>query len=129
VTLGRALTVSGNVTDANDDVAKVELFVNGQKVGEDTSAPWQLSWTPQNKGLTGLKLVATDKSNLSGESAQVDVQVEEAALPLPAATSPATCARSTAPTAASAWGMTTAAASSGISPPGAPARTACPPTW
>lgn len=81
VTLGRALTVSGNVTDANDDVAKVELFVNGQKVGEDTSAPWQLSWTPQNKGLTGLKLVATDKTNLSGESAQVDVQVEEAALP------------------------------------------------
>lgn len=81
VTLGRALTVTGNVTDANDDVAKLELFVNGQKVGEDSSAPWQLSWTPQNKGLTGLKLVATDKANLSGESTQVDVQVEEAALP------------------------------------------------
>nr|WP_310597396.1 glycosyl hydrolase family 18 protein [Aeromonas aquatica] len=81
LTLGRALTVTGNVTDANNDVAKVELFVNGQKVGEDSSAPWQLSWTPQNKGLTGLKLVATDKANLVGESSQVDVQVEEAALP------------------------------------------------
>ena len=31
--------MTGNVTDANDDVARVELFVNGQKVGEDTSAP------------------------------------------------------------------------------------------
>ncbi len=81
VTLGRSTAVSGNVTDANNDVAKVELFVNGQKVGEDTSAPWQVSWTPQAKGLTGLKLVATDKGNLVGESAQVDVQVEEAALP------------------------------------------------
>ncbi|MGY6038441.1 glycosyl hydrolase family 18 protein [Aeromonas sp. AE23HZ002T15] len=81
VTLGRSTAVSGNVTDANNDVARVELFVNGQKVGEDTSAPWQVNWTPQNKGLTGLKLVATDKGGLSGESAQVDVQVEEAALP------------------------------------------------
>lgn len=81
VTLGRSVAVSGNVTDANDDVAKVELFVDGKKVGEDTSAPWQVNWTPQSKGLAGLKLVATDKENLSGESAQVDVQVEEAALP------------------------------------------------
>ncbi|MEG3027693.1 MAG: Ig-like domain-containing protein, partial [Aeromonas sp.] len=81
VTLGRSTAVSGNVTDANNDVAKVELFVNGQKVGEDTSAPWQVNWTPQNKGVAGLKLVATDKGNLVGESTQVDVQVEEAALP------------------------------------------------
>ena len=81
VTLGRSVAVSGNVTDANNDVAKVELFVDGKKVGEDTSAPWQVNWTPQSKGLAGLKLVATDKENLSGESSQVDVQVEEAALP------------------------------------------------
>lgn len=81
LTLGRAATVTANVTDANNDVAKVELYVNGQKVGEDSSAPWQLSWTPQNKGLAGLKLVATDKANLVGESSQVDVQVGEAALP------------------------------------------------
>ncbi|MFA7260593.1 MAG: Ig-like domain-containing protein, partial [Aeromonas bestiarum] len=81
VTLGRSVAVSGNVTDANNDVARVELYVDGKKVGEDTSAPWQVNWTPQSKGAAGLKLVATDKENLTGESAQVDVQVEEAALP------------------------------------------------
>ena len=46
-----------------------------------------------------------------------------------ATASPWSASWSAAPTAASAWGMTTAAASSGISPPGAPARTACPSTW
>ena len=81
LTLGRVATVTADVTDANSDVARVELYVNGQKVGEDGSAPWQLNWTPQSKGVAGLKLVATDKANLIGESAQVDVQVEEAALP------------------------------------------------
>ncbi|WP_265449229.1 Ig-like domain-containing protein, partial [Aeromonas salmonicida] len=81
VTLGRSVAVSGNVTDANNDVARVELYVDGKKVGEDVSAPWQVSWTPQSKGAAALKLVATDKENLVGESAQVDVQVEEAALP------------------------------------------------
>lgn len=81
LTLGRAATVTADVTDANNDVARVELYVNGQKVGEDSSAPWQLNWTPQSKGVAGLKLVATDKANLVGESAQVDVQVEEAELP------------------------------------------------
>ena len=81
LTLGRTATVTADVTDANNDVARVELYVNGQKVGEDSSAPWQLNWTPQSKGVAGLKLVATDKANLIGESAQVDVQVEEAALP------------------------------------------------
>ncbi|USV59528.1 glycosyl hydrolase family 18 protein [Aeromonas encheleia] len=81
LTLGRAATVTADVTDANNDVARVELYVNGQKVGEDGSAPWQLNWTPQSKGVAGLKLVATDKANLVGESAQIDVTVEEAALP------------------------------------------------
>ncbi|WP_258224656.1 Ig-like domain-containing protein, partial [Aeromonas sp. HMWF014] len=81
VTLGRSVAVSGKVTDANNDVARVELYVDGKKVGEDVSAPWQVNWTPQSKGAAGLKLVATDKENLVGESAQVDLQVEEAALP------------------------------------------------
>ncbi|ENY73466.1 chitodextrinase [Aeromonas diversa CDC 2478-85] len=81
VTLGRSVAVSANVTDANNDVAKVELFVGGKRVGEDTSAPWQVSWTPDAKGSAALKLVATDQANLSGESAVVTVNVEEAALP------------------------------------------------
>ncbi|WP_421324805.1 Ig-like domain-containing protein, partial [Aeromonas sp. 604176] len=81
VTLGRSVAVSGNVTDANNDVTKVELYVDGKKIGEDTTAPWQVNWTPDAKGSAALKLVATDKTNLSGESAAVTVNVEEAALP------------------------------------------------
>ncbi|MGY4013418.1 glycosyl hydrolase family 18 protein [Aeromonas molluscorum] len=81
LTLGRAVTVTGNVTDANNDVARVELYVDGKKASEDISAPWQLSWTPQTKGSAALTLVAVDSQNLSGESAPVSVSVEEAALP------------------------------------------------
>lgn len=40
-----------------------------------------MNWTPDAKGSAALKLVATDKTNLSGESAAVTVNVEEAALP------------------------------------------------
>lgn len=81
VTLGRSVAVSGNVTDVNNDVAKVELFVDGKKVGEDNAAPWQVNWTPDTKGSASLKLVATDQTSLAGESAPVSVTVEEAALP------------------------------------------------
>ncbi|WP_368166098.1 glycosyl hydrolase family 18 protein [Aeromonas sp. R9-1] len=81
VTLGRSVAVTGNVTDANNDVARVELFVDGKKVGEDNAAPWQVNWTPDAKGSASLKLVATDQTSLTGESAAVAVSVEEAAPP------------------------------------------------
>ena len=73
--------------------------------------------------------MATDKSNLSGESAQVDVQVEEAALPPTGGNLSCDVRQIYRADGSECMGMTTAAASSGISPPGAPARTACPPTW
>ena len=42
--------------------------MNGQKVGEDSSAPLATELDAPEQGLTGLKLVATDKANLSGGS-------------------------------------------------------------
>ncbi|WP_158549277.1 RHS repeat domain-containing protein [Lysobacter silvisoli] len=46
---GSAVAFTANASDADDGVQRVEFLVDGTKMGEDTSAPYELHWT----GLVG----------------------------------------------------------------------------
>ena len=56
-------------------VTKVEFFDGATLLGEDTSAPYQFSWTPSASGVHVITAKATDNENASAVSAAVNVTV------------------------------------------------------
>jgi len=79
VSVGSQTMVQIAATDPDGSVAKVELFAKKQgaaaatSVGVDTSAAFQVSWTPPEKGAYLLYAVATDAAGKTGTSAYVGV--------------------------------------------------------
>ncbi|WP_162144183.1 sugar-binding protein [Sporocytophaga myxococcoides] len=68
-----SLLLSASVTDANNNVTKVEFFNGTTKLGEDATAPYSLSLEDLSAGTYTLSAKATDAENLSGTSATVTV--------------------------------------------------------
>lgn len=83
---GSALSVNASAADADGTVTKVELFANGVSIGEDSTAPYSIQWTP-SAGASSLTAVATDNAGDETTSAAVAVTVN--AQPAVALTSPA----------------------------------------
>ncbi|WP_426491038.1 Ig-like domain-containing protein [Hymenobacter sp. 102] len=86
VPVNTALALTATAADADGSVAKVEFFSGATKLGEDTSAPFQLSWTPTAAGSVSLTAKATDNAGASTTSAAVAVTVNPAASPTPSPT-------------------------------------------
>lgn len=77
--LPASITLVATASDADGTIAKVEFFSDAAKIGEKTTSPYTLSWTPTNPGQTTLTAVATDALGASTTSAAVSV----ALLPTP----------------------------------------------
>jgi len=63
--------IIANARDTDGTVAKVEFFVDGSKVGEAVSAPYQYSWTNNVSGRHTLTAKATDNRGASTTSLPV----------------------------------------------------------
>jgi hypothetical protein len=83
-TVSGTVTVSVSATD-NVGVTRVDLLVNEQVVGTDSSTPWKFSWNSAGvaDGAVRLKAVAYDAAGNSGTSPVVVVTVANAAAPPP----------------------------------------------
>jgi hypothetical protein len=81
VVVNTSVNITATAADADGTVAKVEFFVNGSKIGEDTSAPYSFSWTPTAAGSYSLTARATDNANVGTPSATVNVTVTGAVTP------------------------------------------------
>ena len=73
-TAANSVTISATASDVDGTVAKVEFFVDGVKISEDTTAPYQAVWTP-TYGPHELTAQATDIQNGTGVSAPVGVEI------------------------------------------------------
>ncbi|HMJ66387.1 MAG TPA: Ig-like domain-containing protein, partial [Candidatus Binatia bacterium] len=78
-----AITLEAVASDTDGSVAKVEFFVDGAKVGEDTAATpqgiYSFDWTNPPLGPHTLTAVATDDQGATGNSGPVTVHVYDAA--------------------------------------------------
>lgn len=74
---GVAITLTATASDPNGSVAKVEFFDGSTLLGEDTTSPYSLSWTPTaaSAGTRSLAARATDNLGSVGTSSQVSVIV------------------------------------------------------
>ena len=69
VTPGTSLSLTADASDLDDSVTKVEFFANHQKIGEDSDAPYQLSWVPSTTGEFQVRAVAHDAAGRRNGSA------------------------------------------------------------
>ncbi|WP_167856796.1 Ig-like domain-containing protein [Hymenobacter aquaticus] len=74
-TVGTALTLNATAADADGSVAKVEFFSGATKLGEDTSAPYSLSFTPTAAATLSLTARATDNAGATTTSSAQSVTV------------------------------------------------------
>jgi len=72
---GTPVTVSVNATDADGTVTRVEFYDGDDKLGEDTTAPFSLTWTPTRGGGHRLIARATDNLGGSGDTQAVSINI------------------------------------------------------
>ncbi len=75
VNLGETVSITANAADNDGSVSLVEFYQGATKLGQSTTAPHTLSWTPQSAGVYSLTVIATDDKNASSTSRAVTVTV------------------------------------------------------
>ena len=70
---GVSLSVEAGATDAN--VARVEYYVGGQKIGESGASPFGIVWTPPGSGPFTISAIAFDSNGLQTESRSIGIVV------------------------------------------------------
>ena len=96
VVLGGGFTLIAAASDSDGTVSKVEFYAGATKLGQSTSPPYTLNWTPAQTGSYTLTAVATDNVAASTTSSAVTVTVTA---PPPPNVSPAVSLTSPAPNA------------------------------
>lgn len=74
---GTKVTLTASASDATGGVQRVEFLVDGQKVGEDTAAPYIFSWYATPVGAHTVYARAVDPSGVSATSNGVGVTVTD----------------------------------------------------
>jgi PKD repeat protein len=64
-------TLVAEATDAENEIAKVEFFIDGEKVGDDTTAPYSVDWTQTVEDYYVVHAVATNSKGLSSDSRRI----------------------------------------------------------
>jgi PKD repeat protein/glucose/arabinose dehydrogenase/type 1 glutamine amidotransferase len=78
-----ANTLTATATDAENAIAKVEFFVDGEKVGEDATAPSCVEWTETEEAAYVAHAVATNDEGLSSDSRKVGFTVGDVGIDPP----------------------------------------------
>ena len=74
-TVGVVLPLTATVAGSIGTVAKVEFFDGAALLGQDTTSPYSLDWTPAGSGAHSLTARATDSHGAATTSAAVSVMV------------------------------------------------------
>ena len=69
------VTIEADASDSDGTVAKVEFFQGDTKIGEDTSAPFSITWENVAKGSYTITAKATDDIGLSTTSESINIVV------------------------------------------------------
>jgi endoglucanase Acf2 len=74
---GEVITITASTSDLDGQVVRVEFYEDGNKIGEDTGAPFSFSWNNAPIGTHVLTAKAIDDLNGENISAAVSVTVSE----------------------------------------------------
>lgn len=71
------INITANASDADGTVTKVEFFVGDTKIGQDSDAPYNASWSSNTLGSYNITAKAIDNDNQSTISAQIPITIKE----------------------------------------------------
>ena len=74
---GTAINITTAVTDLDGTITLVEFFDGSEKIGEDTTEPFDFEWSNAAIGEHQITAVATDDASDQGTSQSVTISVEE----------------------------------------------------
>jgi hypothetical protein len=74
IVAGTLVNITANASDADGSVTKIEFFINGTKIGEDASSPYQIEWTSVS-GNASLTARATDNQGNQTTSSAITVTI------------------------------------------------------
>ncbi|MFD2255588.1 Ig-like domain-containing protein [Luteolibacter algae] len=69
------VSFTATASDADGSVKKVEFLINGEKVGEDTTAPYAFDWTPSGVGTFSVRAIARDNLGAAGYSTSSSLEI------------------------------------------------------
>jgi len=75
------INLTATAADADGSIVRVEFYQAGTKVGEDTTEPYEFTWSGVPVGSYTLSAVAVDNSNLASVSTAANVTVNPGDLP------------------------------------------------
>ena len=64
-------TLVAEASDAENEITNVEFFIDGEKVGEDATAPYEVEWTETEEDYYVVHAVATNSAGLTSDSRRV----------------------------------------------------------
>ncbi len=73
-TEGQMIAISANASDTDGSVDLVSFFVDGNKIGEDSSTPYEITWV-STSGNHSISATAIDNNNISATSATISISV------------------------------------------------------
>src|SRR5690606_35645876 len=85
-TEGSPITLRATATDKDGTIKKVEFYQRTNKLGEDTTEPYSLSWDNARVGTYIITARATDNKDAVGVSAPLSIHVQAPANQLPTVT-------------------------------------------
>lgn len=65
--LGDEITINANASAKQGTITNVEFFIEGNKIGEDNSAPYSFSWIADRSGVVEVSVVASDSEGWDAE--------------------------------------------------------------
>jgi chitinase len=74
VNTGATVTINATASDSDGTVTKVEFFIDGTKIGEDTGSPYTYNWTAAS-GTHSITAKATDNGGAVKTSSAVSITV------------------------------------------------------
>jgi hypothetical protein len=72
---GSDIFIDASAVDYDGSIKKVEFYAGGDKIGEDSVAPYRILWYSVPGANYNLSAVATDNDGLSGTSADINITV------------------------------------------------------
>ncbi|MEK6336843.1 MAG: DUF2341 domain-containing protein [Acidobacteriota bacterium] len=69
------ITINASASDSDGTIAKVEFFVNGNKLGEVTNGPYAFTWNNASTGTYSVTATATDNLGATSTSGAVSITV------------------------------------------------------
>jgi len=79
---GADIKIEASASDTNGQVIKVEFFAGAEKIGEDTSPPFTMTWNNVERGIYYLKAKVFDDEGKSTSSSPVKIFVGNAGMEL-----------------------------------------------